>query len=134
MNLFQGLKIDKNRPHHYLISVATKPMTSAEEAGKRFLKHGPLHFHNDHVDILRNALLLSKDEIFKTTLEEALELYKIGWLVNSIGGMRLAAAANQATLHHFSSDELLDDNYFIKLIGLTNISKYSRGLLNESKV
>jgi len=132
--MIKTLKTDRKLPHHYLIGVGIHPMTARKEAGKLFLKYGPLYFHNKDVDRLRDANMMAEDKVFKTTQKEALEMYDVGSLVSSISSMQLASAANQCTIHHFSSAYKMTDEDFVTLVTAANISPSTRRLLDESDI
>lgn len=132
--MFRELKTDSKLPHHYLIGVGMHPITAGKEAGKIFLKYGPLYFHNDDVDRLRDAVMMAEDKVFKTTQREATKMYNVGGLVGSISGMKLSASANQCTLHHFSSGFKIDDESFETLVIASNVSSSTRRLLDDSRI
>ena len=125
------LKIEKNLPHHYMISVAMRTLTE-KEPGKIYLKHGPLYFSNDDVMRMQSAAMLSKDKLFKTTSKKALEIFESTELATAISGMKLAAMANNCTIHHFSSKEKISDEWFETLVDRANKSKDAKKLLEES--
>jgi hypothetical protein len=128
------LKTDKHLPHHYFIGVAMKPITTGKEAGKMYLKYGPLYFHNKNIRDLRNALILSKDKLFPTTQIQALRIYGITHWVHALSGMLISSEVNQVTIHHFSSKCRLNSDHFESLVKLANKSKYAKDLLNESRI
>lgn len=127
------LKIDPKIPHHYIITVGIHPIIS-KNAGKLFMKHGPLYFTNDDVDNVRGAAILAQDRLFETTDEEALKNFGCLSLASAIRCIRLAAAANQCTIHHFSSEYKLNDEWFVTLVDLANISEHNRELLKKSRM
>lgn len=127
------IKTDPNSPHHYLISVGVHTVQSATP-GKMFMKHGPLYFSNDDVVKMQGASIMSKDKLFKTSSKQALKNFGCTELAISISGMSLAAAANQCTIHHFSSPIKLDEKWFENLVDLANTSEYNQKLLKESRI
>jgi len=100
------LKIDERLPHHYIIGVAVKPATAVDDAGKLFLKYGPVYFTNEDVKNVRDSLFLMNDkiytEIYKMSDSQIYELTGCSQIIMSLIGLKLAAQTNQATLHHFS--------------------------------
>ena len=126
-----NLKIDPKLPHHYIISVGVKSMTD-KDPGKFFLKHGPLYFSNDDVKNVQNAAILSKDKLFKTKQKKALEIFECLDLTASISAMKLASAANQCTMHHFSSEHFIEDSWFETLVKVANTSEHNSELLKQS--
>lgn len=127
------LKTDPKLPHHYFISVSVHSVNSANP-GKLFLKHGPLYFSNDDVKKMQGAALLSNDKLFKTSPKQALGIFNCTELAISIRGMSMASAANQCTLHHFSSPIKLDEDWFERLVDLANTSEYNMKLLKQSRI
>lgn len=131
---FKDLKTNEETPHHYFIGVVMHPITDGDLAGKIYLKYGPVYFHNNDVENLRDALMLSTDKVFKTTTNEALSLYGVSNIAGSIRSMILASNANLGSIHHFSSADKLDDEFFVNFVDLANISKHNRRLLDESRI
>ena len=131
---FYELKTNNKLPHHYLIGVIMEPMTAGKSAGQMILKYGPLYFHNDDVDRLRDALLLSQDKLFPTSTQDALSIHKVTGLVGAINGMKLACSINLGKIHHFSSDTTMDEDAFLLIVDLANKSKEGRKLLDDSKI
>jgi hypothetical protein len=119
------LKTDPKFPYHFLISVGIRDMYS-ENRGKLFLKHGPLFFTNDDVERLQSASMLSVDKLFPTNKKEAIAIHGVGELINSIHCMLMAAAANMCTMHHFSSDILIEEDYWETFVNLANKNEHER--------
>jgi len=132
--MIKTLKTDPKLPHHYIISVGMHPVTAGKEAGKLFLKHGPVYFHNNDVDRLRDATMMAEDKVFKTTQKEALKMYDVQNIVASISVMKLAAVVNQCTVHHFSSTYKMHDEDFETLVTAANVSPSTRRLLDDSDI
>lgn len=132
--MLRELKTDSKLPHHYLIGIGMHPITAGKEAGKIFLKYGPLYFHNNDVDRLRDAVMMAEDKVFKTTQREASKMYNVGGLIASISAMKMSASTNQCTLHHFSSEFKMYDESFETLVTAANNSPSTRRLLDDSKI
>lgn len=132
---FDDIKIKTldERPHHYIIGVATYPATS-KNAGKRFLKYGPIYFTNHDVLKLRDVQLRLRDQVFKQSEREAMASEGVTDLVMSMTSMKLAANANCCTLHHFSSTDEISDDWFEVLVDAANSSDHSRDLLEASRI
>jgi len=128
------IKADPNRPHHYLIGVAVYPATNRKNAGKMYVKYGPLYFNHKDIEELQHAVMMVKDKVFKTTNKEALEMSERRELVLDISSMQLASHHNQCTLHHFSSDLLIDDDYFDLIVKLANTIDSYKDLLYKSSI
>jgi len=130
MNL--EIKTDPRLFHHYIIAVGIHPMIDRKEAGKMFLKYRPIHFTNDEVEKMQHAAMLSVDKLFKTTNEEAIKTVGCEELSSSLAAIKLGAAANQCTLHHFSCEFEMSEEDFEVIIKAANISKSSKELLLKS--
>jgi hypothetical protein len=126
------LKVDKKLHHHYIIGVAMHSMRS-KNAGKVYLKYGPVHFTNDDVERLQSAIILSDDKLFKTTTEEALRIQNCKDLVSSLVAMRISLSVNSGTMHHFSSEFEIEEEWFENLVDLANKSDVNKELLKKSR-
>ncbi|MCF8019865.1 MAG: hypothetical protein K9L62_10740 [Vallitaleaceae bacterium] len=131
------LKADPSLPHHYIIGVAMHSMKSGPDLrGKMFLKYGSVYFNHKDIDNVRNAAMMSVDKVFKTTSKEATEMFECQELSSAITGLKIAAYANQATLHHFSSEFEFDnpDEVFESFVKSANISESTRRQLDEARI
>lgn len=106
----------------------------SEERGKMHLKHGPLKFTNDDVMQVQSAKMLSEDKLFPTKSKDAMETFGVTDLVQSIWSMMMAAAANNCTVHHFSSDYEIDDDYWPGFVNRANTNEFERGKLLGAKI
>ena len=101
------LKVDPQLPHHYIIGVCMHTMRSSTP-GKMFLKYGPVYFTNDDVQKVADSLLLLDDkiyrDIYKMTATEIYHTIGSAELIMSMIGLKMAAQANDTTLHHFSCE------------------------------
>lgn len=129
-----SLKADKKRPHHYLIGVATHPATNKKNAGKFYVKYGPLYFNHDDIEELQHAVFMIKDKVFKTSSKEAVAMSGREELILAISSMELAAKFNHCTIHHFSSDRTIDDHYFDTIVNLANTIDSYKELLYKSSI
>jgi len=130
MNL--ELKTDPKLFHHYIIAVGIHPMTSKEKSGEMFLKYRPIYFTNDDIESMQHAAMLTQDKLFKTSSHEAVKTVGCEQLSSSLAAIKLSAAANQCTLHHFSSEFKMKEEDFEVLIKAANISDSSKALLLNS--
>lgn len=128
------LKIDSKLPHHYLIGVAMHSLRSGKDAGKMYLKYGPVHFTNKDVNKVLSAIMLSEDRLFKTSEKQALKIHGCSILVATIGAMRFAIRANEGSFHHFSSEYEIEDEWFASLVDLANKYESNRELLEKSRI
>ena len=133
------LKVDPERPHHYIIGVAVHPMTS-KKAGKMFLKYGPVYFTNDDVENVADALTLLNDKIYtgiyKMTATQIYDSVDCTGIVMSLIGLKLASNANQATLHHFSVQHELSgaEEFFEGYVERANSYETERRGLDDSRI
>jgi len=127
-----NLKVDPKIPHHYIIGLATQPILS-KNPGKIFLKYGPIHFTNDEVVSMSEVNQLMSDEIFKTTANEAINSREVGELIASISGLFMVARMNEASLHHFSSEYIITDEWFVSFIETAHM-KHTKKLLDEARI
>jgi len=127
------LKTDPVLPYHYIITVALTSITS-KDPGKLFLKHGPLSFTNEDVENIRSAAILSQDKLFRTSQGQCLKNFECSQLAGSIRYMQLAANANDCTIHHFSSAFEIQDEWFVNLVDIANISEHNKDLLKKSRM
>jgi len=125
------LKTDSKFPYHYFISVGIKTMMS-DSPGKMFIKHGPLKFTNDDVKRMQDASLMTKDKLFRTTNKEAMAMYGVEEITHAVWSMCIAAAANQCTVHHFSSDFQIEDDYWKEFVERANHNEFEREKLNNA--
>lgn len=127
------LKTDPELSHHYMITVGLTSIRS-KDPGRLFLKHGPLSFTNEDVENIRSAAILSQDRLFETSQGQCLKNFKCAQLAGSIRYIQLAANANDCTVHHFSSAFEIEDEWFVNLVDVANISKHNKDLLKKSRV
>jgi len=118
MNL--KLKTDPKLPHHYIIGVCVHPATAGKDAGKMYLKYRPIHFTNKDVEKMQHAAMLSVDKLFKTSNAEAIAAVGCEKLSHGLSSMKMAAAANLCTIHHFSTEFETDEESFETIVNLAN--------------
>lgn len=133
------LKVDPELPHHYIIGVVIKPMSS-ENAGQMYLKYGPVYFTNDDVQKVSDSLTLMDDkiytEIYKMSGSQIHQLTGCSEIIISFIALKIAAQANQATLHHFSCKEKVSDaeNFFEGYVERANKYNTERKGLKNAKI
>jgi hypothetical protein len=127
------LKIDKKLYHHYIFSVKAKTAKS-DNPGELYLKHGPVYFTNDDIKNLQSSIILSQDRLFKTDQQQALKNFNCTEIVSSLGAMRIAATANDCTMHHFSSEFKVDPEYFVSLVKNANVFEHEKELLKNARI
>lgn len=127
------IKTDPKLPHHYIIAVGVHPATSSNP-GQMFLKYRPVYFTNEDVDSMQHAAMLSKDKLFKTSSSEALDAVGCSGFAATISSLKLAAEVNQCTLHHFSSEFMIEEHWFENLVEMANTSDHNKQLLKQSSI
>jgi hypothetical protein len=128
------IKADPNLPYHYIIGVSIHTPFS-KDYGKLYLKYF-LEFHHEDIEKVRTALRLSKDRKFPSgiTQSDALKIADCESIVGSIHALKISAASNNATMHHFSSPVKLEDSFFEDLIDRANTNKHDKKLLDDSRI
>jgi hypothetical protein len=136
MNLIEtfGLNLDPNRPIHYIIGVAVHSHPRSKKRGQLYMKYGPIVFTNNEVENLKLALETHKMEIPRTPLDEALKLFDVGSLVSSMSAFMMSCRANNCTIHHFSTNESINEDYFDHMLELANKNEGMLEYLQKSEV
>jgi len=129
------IKADPKCPHHYIMGVAMRTMRSSH-AGEIYLKYGPVYFSHKDILNLQDTVLLSVDEIFRTTPKEAADIHGCRALIISLNGLILAASVNDTTLHHFSSEFEVPDywNWFELFVNNANKCESEKRKLMDAKI
>lgn len=120
------------KKYHYILGVAVYS-AKAEKAGNFFLKYF-LKYTEKDVKVVNQAIEMSKNEMWKVTIKEALEAYNKSSLISSINGLLLSSNINNATLHHFVTENKVEEKVFEIIVSLANSSKYYKELLNKSRI
>jgi len=129
------LKTDPKLPHHYIIAISIHSAeTAIEKAGKYFLKYRPIYFHNDEIEKLRDVTMLAQDKLFPTSQYEALDIYEMKQKAVSFSMMKVAAKVNMCTLHHFSSQYEMDEEWFNSFVDQANYIKSIKEKLYDAKI
>lgn len=126
------IKADKRLFHHYIIAVGMDNDIRSEKCGRFYLKYKPIHFTHDDIEKVRDALMLSQDKVFKTTQKEASTLYECDELIHSLTCVKYACLANSLVLHHFSSQEEIEEEIFVGIVENAHRNDRFRDLLKES--
>lgn len=126
-------KYSKDLPHHYFFSVAMYPITS-KNAGKMYMKYGPVYVHNDDIDRVCRAMVRMNDEVFKQSPSEAMEIEECSELGHTMAAMRVSTVVNNCTMHHLSSREKLDDETLVEFVEMANTCADLKQKLMESKI
>lgn len=132
MNIYE-LKADPKLPHHYFIAVAVRQMNSSKP-GEMFLKYRPFYLHHSQIEKFQDVALLVQDRLFKTTQKEALMMHGLYETATSFAMFRLSSSVNQCTVHHFSSENEIEEEWFEVFIKSANISKSAKEQLFNARV
>lgn len=132
-NYWAGLKIDKDRPYHFIIGVCMKQLPS-KDAGQVYLKYGPVRFTNQDVANVRDATVMINDKWIKVKQGQALDNFECRGLVCNLSAMRYSVRANQGTMHHFSSEFEIDDEFFDTFVKQSNKFEDIKQKLEDSKI
>lgn len=108
-------------------------MTSSNP-GRFQLKYGPVYYTNNDIDLVAKALSLSKDKLFKTSTEEAMKVHDCEELIVTISAMLFSAKVNHASIHHFVTEEKVNEEWFESLVESANSVESSRRLLFDSRI
>ncbi len=127
------LKVDPKLPHHYIIGVGMKSLRDSKP-GEIYLKYGPIYFTNADVSCVQDAKILSEDKLFKTSAADAISINGCSDLIHNLGSLKIAANANDCTIHHFTSEFQIDDESLQTLVNVSNYSDSSKILLQNSKI
>lgn len=120
------------KKYHYLLGVAVHSAREAK-AGDFFLKYF-FKYTEEDVKIVNQAIEMSKNEMWKATIEEALEAYDKLSLISSLKCLLLSSKANDATLHHFVTEYKTKEKVFETIVSLANSCNYHKELLNKSRI
>ena len=119
--------------YHYIIWVAAHSALAGEKAGKLYMKYF-LSYTKEEIHEFNIAQTMIKNEMWPTTTKEALEGTKCSEVMGSLYGLKLSAQANQATIHHFTTEFETEAKFFESLVDLANVSKSQRELLDKSRI
>jgi hypothetical protein len=136
MNLRElfGLKTDPDRPIHYIIGIAVHSHPRAKNRGDLYMKYGPIIFTNKDVENLKLAIETHEMQMPKTSIEQALKIFDVDFLVGSLSSFIMSCRVNSCTVHHFSNSMALDDSFFDNLIDLANKNKKILEYLQEAEI
>jgi hypothetical protein len=98
------------------------------------MKYGPIVFNNKDVENLKLALEIHKMEIPRTSLDDALKTFDVNMLVHTMSAFMMSCRVNNCTIHHFSSHEAMDEEFFDHLLDLANKDEGSMKKLMDAEV
>jgi len=119
--------------YHHIVGVATHPSLAGKKAGKLYMKYF-LSYSKEEIQEFSLAKTMVENEMWSTTYEEALKGTKCKGLLGNLYGLQVASQINQVTLHHFTTNFKIKEEFFKNLVDLANISKTQRELLNKSRI
>lgn len=127
-----NLEFDKQRPYHYLVGIGVHPARD-ERAGQFFMKY-LVRFTNDEIVCVRDAIRISKNKLFPTTINEAMQVTECSHLVHGVSAMLLSANFNNVTIHHFSSDTEWSDDDLEMFVKMANSSESIKKQLLDARI
>jgi len=124
---------DPNYYWHYLIGLRRCYKSSTLDPPELVLKYGPIEFTNDDISNLWRSIVLSGDKLIKNTTRESTTVFGVSELVDMVRALLLMRRYNPGTtLHHFSSETQLSEEFFVELVRSANTSKHPLKLLKQS--
>jgi hypothetical protein len=113
-----------------------KELSMGENPGELFLKYIPLYLNHKDIINLQNAVLLSKDKLFKTQEEEAIRIHNCQKFVTQFILLRLSTIANKGSLHHFFTEDKLKDaeSFFDNFVKLANTDEITKEKLMSAMI
>lgn len=127
------LKADPKLPHHYFVAVAIKPMNS-DDPGKMYLKYRPFYVSHSQIEKFRDAALITQDKLFQTSQSEALQMHGLEGKAQEFAMLKLSAKVNLCTIHHFSSEHEIDEEWFDTFVNNANSTKSTKEKLLNAKI
>ena len=125
--------------HHYLFSVRVYgPINN--KAGQLFIKHGVIHWTNQLYRKIMDAKSLNEDKLFPNgiTYDEACEIEGITKreldIVNSINPFIMAAKINMCTVHKFTSESEIEEEWFDNIVENAHKIESFKKLLKDSQI
>ena len=136
--MFREIKADPRLQHHYIIAVGIKNTTgNIEAAGNFFVKYVPFHFTHEELVNFMKGIALSEDPLYtkqyQVSRSDCMKIMECEKFV-MIRPMFMAAKVNNCSIHHFSSEFEISEEYFDSLAKTAKYSSESRRLLNESRM
>jgi len=93
-----------------------------------------LSYSKEEMQEFTLAKTMVENEMWSTTYEEALKGTKCNGLLGNLYGLQIASQINQTTLHHFTANFKIKEEFFKNLVDLANTSKIQRELLDKSRI
>jgi hypothetical protein len=126
------IKADKNFPYHYIVSVGCYSGINEPRTGQFYLKYKVVSFTHDDIEKVRSAIMLGSDQLFKTNMKDAMNLCECNELVSTLSSLKFACRANIISMHHFSSEYEIDEDWFKNIVENAHRIESYRKLLQES--
>ena len=119
-----------------LFGVAVKSAKCGDNAGKFFLKYGPIYYQEKDLENTKEAKFLFEDKLLPSgiTRDQACEITGCDSLLRTFSMFVRSCDANDATMHLFKTEEKLEEDYIEMLIENANNHKSFRKILNNSKI
>jgi len=107
--------------YHYLIGVGTNDINSIE-AGKLYLDSF-FEFTDEDRENVNNCRMLSKDELFKSSVQDSSGVFGCSGLIASFQGLLIRARAQNTILLHYTSEHKLDREFFKGWVKVTPLEE-----------
>lgn len=103
--------------YHYLIGVGTDDIRY-KEPGKLYLDSF-FEFTDKDKENVNNCRLLSKDKLFKSSVEDSSTVFGCSDIIRNFQGLLIRARAQNTILLHYISENKLDREFFEGWIKVT---------------
>jgi len=107
--------------YHYLVGVGTNDINSTE-AGKVYLDSF-FEFTDEDRENVNNCRLLSKDQLFKSSVQDSSGVFGCSSLISSFQGLLLRSRAQNTILLHYTSEDKLDREFFNRWVKVTPLEE-----------
>lgn len=128
------IKADKKLFHHYIVCVGTHIGINNPKVGQFYLKYNVIHYTHNDIENLRDAIMLQHDQVFKTSMKDAMNIFECTDMVSTLSSLKYACNANNISMHHFSSEYEIEDEWFENIVSNAHRTTYYRQLLQEARM
>lgn len=134
MTKILDIKADKHFFHHYIVCVGTHSGINNPKTGQFYLKYNVIHFTHDDIEKVRDAIMLGHDQVFKTSMKDAMNIFECSNMVSSLSSLKYACNANNISMHHFSSQDEMEEGWFENIVNNAHKVKYFKELLQRALI
>lgn len=83
---------------------------------------------------MRRAVILKNDKLFTMTQEQALDVAGCSEIVHALSVILHVKGFLDTTIHHFSSEEEINNEWFSTLVKTANKNQYTKEILINAKI